>query len=37
MEEGFGEDLPLEPLVQVVQGTGWGERAVVLPPLWEGL
>ena len=30
-------DLPLVPLGQVVQGTGWGDRAVVLPPLWEGL
>ncbi len=37
MEEVVEEDLPLVPLGQVVQGTGWGERAVVLPPLWEGL
>ncbi len=37
MEEVVGEELPLVPLGQVVQGTGWGEREVVLPPLWEGL
>ncbi len=37
MEEAVGEDLPLVPLEQVVRGTGWGERAVVLPPIWEGL
>ena len=30
-------DLPLVPLGQVVQRTGWGDRAVVLLPLWEGL
>ncbi len=37
MEEVVGEDLPLVHLGQVDQGTGWDERAVVLPPLWEGL
>ncbi len=31
------DELPLVPLGHVVQGTGWGERAVVLPLLWEGL
>ena len=30
-------DIHLVPLGQVVQGTGWGDRAVALPQLWEGL
>lgn len=37
MEVTVVEDLPIAPLGQVIQGTGWGERAVNLPPLWEGL
>jgi hypothetical protein len=37
MKAVSGENLPLVPLGQVVQSTGWGDRAVTLPPLWEGL
>ena len=37
MEELVEEDLPLVPLGQVVQGTGWGDRVVDLPSLWEVL
>ncbi len=37
MEVSIVEDLPIVPLGQVIQETGWGERAVNFPPLWEGL
>ena len=37
VEDMGGVAIPLVPLGQLVQGTGWGDQAVVLLPLWEGL
>jgi hypothetical protein len=36
MEVSIVEDLPIVPLGQVIQETGWGERAVNLPPFGKG-
>jgi hypothetical protein len=37
MEVSIIEDLPIVPLGQVIQETGWVERAVNLPPLGRAL